>query len=222
MAEAVVTREHPRLRFHPSWLAIVLAIGGAALFIIAFFQPRWEFVLLAPQYPQGLTLLISLRGMSGDVHEIDLLNHYIGMKPLEDAAPTERHLAMYGIALLCLAIITIAVIGGRRLNRFVAVLAALLPLVFLADSFYWLYKFGHELDPHAPLHMQAFTPHLAGHGMIGQFETFARPMVGFWIALVGVALVIASAILRPPPQRQRSSSRQETNLADRGNPQPDV
>ena len=222
MATASATRERPHLRFHPSWLAIGLAIGGAALFVISFFLPWWEFWLLAPQYPDGLQLLISLRGMSGDVHEIDLLNHYIGMKPLEAAAPTERHLAGYGIALLCVAIITIAVIGGRKLNRFVAVLAALLPIVFLADSFYWLYKFGHELDPRAPLHMHAFTPHLAGHGMIGQFETYARPMVGFWIALVGVALVIASAVIRPP-QRQRSPSRQASlNRADRGNPQPDV
>lgn len=210
------------MKRNPSWLAIALAIAGAALFVVSFFLPWWEFWLLAPQYPQGLQLLISLRGMSGDVHEIDLLNHYIGMKALEDAAPTERHLAGYGIALLCIAVITIAVIGGRRLNRFVAVLAALLPIVFLVDSFYWLYKFGHELDPRAPLHMQAFTPHLAGHGMIGQFETFARPLAGFWVALAGVALVIASALIRPSAQRQTSTSRHEVRRADRGRPQPEV
>ena len=72
----------------------------------------------------------------------------------------------------------------------------MLPLFFIADAFYWLYTFGHHLDPHAPLHVGAFTPHLVGTGMIGQFETWAQPQIGFWAAIIGVLLVIASAVVR--------------------------
>src|SRR5262249_23264641 len=68
--------------------------------------------------------------------------------------------------------------------------------VFLADSFYWLYTFGHRLDPKAPLHVQAFTPQMFGNGQIAQFETFARPGIGFWLAAAGVACALASAFFR--------------------------
>ncbi len=176
----------------------VVALGAAAsgLFVASFFLPWWKFWLYAPQYPKGLTLTISLTGMGGDVHEIDILNHYIGMKHLADAAPTERHLAGFGVALIAVLTLTLAAASGRKLNRLVAIPALSFPIVFLADSFYWLHRFGHELDPRAPLHIAAFTPQMFGNGQIGQFETFAQPAVGFWIAIAGVACAIASSVVR--------------------------
>jgi hypothetical protein len=178
------------------WAVIALGALAVAAFAASFFLPWWKFWLYAPQYPKGLMLEISLTGMGGDVHEIDLLNHYIGMKHLSNAAPTERHLAGYGVA--AIAVVTLAVLagGGRRLNRWVAAPAIAFPVVFLADSFYWLYSFGHDLDPRAPLRVAAFTPELFGNGQIGQFATFARPDMGFWLALVGVAAALTANGLR--------------------------
>src|SRR3954465_445445 len=80
------------------WVVVALGLGGAALFVASFFQRWWGFWLYAPQYPGGLRLDISLTGMGGDVHEIDLLNHYIGMQHLAEAAPIELRLAVYGVA----------------------------------------------------------------------------------------------------------------------------
>ena len=70
------------------------------------------------------------------------------------------------------------------------------PLVFVADSFYWLYSFGHALDPKAPLRIGAFTPQMFGNGSIGQFDTFAQPAVGFWVAVAGVVCMVASTLIR--------------------------
>lgn len=178
------------------WVVLGLAVGAVALFIGSFFLPWWHFWLYAPQYPKGLQLVISLTGMAGDVHEIDLLNHYIGMKHLADAAPMERQLAGFGVAAIAVITLALEAISGKKLNKLIAIPAISFPIVFVADSFYWLYKFGHELDPRAPLHIGAFTPEMFGNGKIGQFETFAQPTIGFWVAVAGVACAVAGSIVR--------------------------
>jgi len=180
------------------WLVVVLAAAGVALFALSFSKPWWAFTLYAPQYPKGLELVISLTGMGGDVHEIDLLNHYIGMSHLADAAPTERQIAGWGVAGIGVVVMALSLLSGKKLNKIVAIPAIAFPLVFLADSYYWLYKFGHDLDPKAPLHtsIKPFTPQMFGNGKIGQFETFAHPDLGFWLALGGVACVVIAVVLR--------------------------
>lgn len=178
------------------WPTVVLAVSALALFGLSFKQVWWKFWLYAPQYPKGLQLEISLTGMGGDVHEIDLLNHYIGMKHLADAAPTERQLGGYGVAAVAVVTLVLLAASGKKLNKLVALPAIAFPLGFLADSFYWLYSFGHQLDPRAPLRMSPFTPEMYGNGKIGQFETFAQPSLGFWMAVAGVACAVVAALLR--------------------------
>lgn len=177
------------------WAVVALAAAAAALWIAAYFLPWWRFTLFAPQYPHGLTLSVSLTGLGGDVREIDMLNHYIGMGHLEEAAPLERALAPYGLGVLAAAVVLLAVAGGRRAARWLWVPAVLLIGGFLVDSVYWLYHFGHHLNRRAPLHIPPFTPRLFGAGRIGQFHTVAAPAAGFVLALVGLALVAAAAVL---------------------------
>lgn len=172
------------------------AAASVGLFAWSFFLPWWSFQLYAPQYPKGLKLVISLTGVTGDVSEIDILNHYIGMHSMANAAPTERALAGWGVAAVCVMVVGLSLAAGRKLNRLVAAPAVAFPLVFVADCFYWLYKFGHELDPKAPLKIGVFTPELFGNGQIGQFGTFAQPALGFWIALGGAVLAIVGTVLR--------------------------
>jgi len=178
------------------WLVVGAAAAAALLFAGSFFVPWWQFWLYAPQYPKGLQLVISLTGMGGDVSEIDLLNHYIGMKHLAGAAPMERHLAGYGVAAISVVTLALLAFSGRKLNKLVVIPAISFPVIFIADSFYWLYSFGHQLDPHAPLHIGAFTPQMFGNGQIGQFETFARPGIGFWLAVAGVGCAVVATFLR--------------------------
>jgi len=189
------TRTSPGFRATRA-VPFLLALVGAVAFVFAFKLPWWKFILYAPQYPHGLRLEIALTGLAGDVHEIGMLNHYIGMKHLAGAAPVERHLAGYGVAAIAVITLALLAVAGRKLNKLVAIPAFLFPLGFIADSFYWLYSFGHQLDPHAPLHIGAFTPQMFGNGQIGQFETFARPGLGFWLAIAGVACAVVATFLR--------------------------
>ena len=62
--------------------ALAMLLAGAAL-------PLWTMTLHAPQYPQGVRLIIDGRGARGDVDELNTLNHYIGMRPIPGAEPGE-------------------------------------------------------------------------------------------------------------------------------------
>lgn len=178
------------------WAVVLLAAGGSASVVASFFFEWWKFWLYAPQYPKGLHLAISLTGVSGDVREVDILNHYIGMQSLANAAPTERQLASYGVAAIAALALAGALFAGKKLNRLIAIPAFAFPVIFVADSFYWLYRFGHDLDPRAPLKIGTFTPQMFGNGEIGQFATFATPATGFWLAVLGFVLVASATLIR--------------------------
>ena len=70
-----------------SRLAIALA---AVLLAGAFVVPVWRIDLVAPQYPEGIGMLIRVNTITGikpnDLNNINSLNHYIGMKVIEPAA----------------------------------------------------------------------------------------------------------------------------------------
>lgn len=184
-----------------------LAAAGGLAFYVALSLPWWRFLLYAPQYPRGLRLEIALTGLAGDVREVSMLNHYIGMKHLEDAATFERQYAGFGVA--CVAVLAVAGLffRNKRYGWVAAVPGALLPLGFIIDSSYWLYRFGHELDVRAPVHIPGFTPQLFGNGQIGQFMTFAQPAGGFWLACLGALLFAAAGLVR-----WRSTSESEPRL----------
>lgn len=186
----------PKPSLWTRWGVVALSLAAAGLFAAAYFSPWWRLWLFAPQYPKGLEISISLTGVSGDVRELNILNHYIGMKGLELAAETERRFAAQGVGLVAIIAIVVTIFAGKRWNWLLAAAGAVFPITFILDSEYWLYTFGHQLNPKAPLKIPPFTPQMFGTGKIGQFMTFARPDVGFWLAIAGVALLVGAALAR--------------------------
>lgn len=178
------------------WLVVVLAVAAIALWVAAYLRPWWQFYLFAPQYPNGLVLDISLTGLGGDFKEINMLNHYIGMKGLDEAAALERHLAVYGVGLVALLTAGFSLVVGRKWNWLLVIPGLLFPLGFVGDSVWWLYHFGHSLDRHAPLNIPMFTPQFLGWGKIGQFQTYAMPMMGFWLAIAALGTMTLAMVLR--------------------------
>lgn len=168
----------------------VLFAAAAVLLVVSIFQPYWRLTLHAPQYPKGLTVQAYVNRLEGDVSEIDELNHYIGMRKLNEAASFERSISMIGIAGLALLILAAVYIH----NRWVALLtlpALLLPVIFLVDLQYWLANFGQNLDPHAALSssIKPFVPPVLGEGKIAQFSTTAGPESGLWLACTASILI---------------------------------
>jgi copper chaperone NosL len=167
---------------------LFLALAALSL-LISIFQPYWQMTLLAPQYPGGLTVEVYVNRLEGDVGEIDGLNHYIGMRPLGEAAQLERSLSIIAITVLSLLVIA-AIVIHTRWAAFLAFPALTYPFIFLADMYYWMHNFGQNLDPRAPLNIDPFVPPILGEGLVGQFRTVAGVTSGFYLALLASLLII--------------------------------
>lgn len=170
----------------------ILFVIAALLLLVSIFLPYWKMTLLAPQYPGGLHITAYVNELTGDVAEIDGLNHYIGMRPLEEAAKLERSVSVFAIAALAL-LVAAAIFVHTRWVVLLVLPAILMPVVFLLDLQYWLRDFGLNLDETAALSsaIDPFVPKVLGSGMIAQFETVAQPGAGLWLAIAASLLCIA-------------------------------
>jgi hypothetical protein len=173
------------------YLAPTLLFSMAAiLLVVSIFLPYWQMTLHAPQYPRGLTVQAYVNRIEGDVREIDGLNHYIGMRPLEEAAAFEKSISVIGIVGLSLLLLATVFVNTRWV-MLLTLPALLLPVLFLADLQFWLANFGQNLDPTAPLSssIKPFIPPVLGEGGIAQFRTWAVPSAGFWVASAASVLI---------------------------------
>ncbi|MBK7180938.1 MAG: cytochrome C [Chloroflexi bacterium] len=174
------------------WLPTLLLAAAALLLLVSLFLPYWKMTLLAPQYPKGLSVQVYANRMTGDVNEIDGLNHYIGMRPLGEAAQLERSVSIAAITILALLLLA-AVFIHSPWAALLALPAILMPYIFLADMYFWMRHFGLNLDPHAPLSsaIKPFVPPIWGEGMVAQFRTIASFQVGIYLAFAAGFLTIA-------------------------------
>jgi len=178
------------LRFGtPGFLLLVARV----LLLVSLFLPYWHMELQAPQYPDGLHMTAYLNSLTGDVAEIDGLNHYIGMRSLYEAAQIERTVGVF----VMIAFVVMLELAAYIHTRWAVLLVApvvFFPLVFLVDLQLWMRHFGLNLDPHAPLSsaVEPFVPTALGKGGIGQFVTIATPGVGLYLACAASLVLIAA------------------------------
>ncbi|HMN41044.1 MAG TPA: hypothetical protein PKE29_09370 [Phycisphaerales bacterium] len=172
-------------------LPTLLLSAARVLLLLSLFLPYWHMSLEAPQYPDGLSVTAYVNNLTGDVKEINALNHYIGMRPLEDAARFERAASVWMAIAMALLMEGAAFIHSRW-AVLLALPAVLFPIGFLVDLWYWLTTFGQNLDPRAPLSssVKPFIPPVLGEGEVGQFYTVASAGPGWWLAVGCSVLVV--------------------------------
>lgn len=197
------------LRFGTPGFLLLLA---RVLLLVSLFLPYWHMELQAPQYPDGLHMTAHLNALSGDVAEIDGLNHYIGMRSLYEAAAIERTVGVF----IMIAFVVMLEFAAYIHTRWAALLVApvvLFPVVFLVDLHLWMRHFGLNLDPNAPLSnaVKPFVPTALGKGGIGQFVTIATPGAGLILSAVASVVLVVSLYFHrraylPLVRRQRAGA----------------
>lgn len=194
---------------------------AAALVFGSILLPYWKIHIIAPQYPKGLNIYIHVVGPKGDVSEVDGLNHYIGMRPLGEAAPFERKISVPGLSLVALALALAAFVRRPRWFSWLLVVPVIAVLfVFPADLYYWLREFGLNLDPKAPLSamVKPFVPPIFGPGKIAQFGVESWPTWGYFACVVASVLAIVAQRRRTLCERRLAT--QATTLTERAIPTP--
>lgn len=174
---------------------IVIAIASLAL-VATYFFPVWFIHLIAPQYPEGLTMYIWLDRLSGQVEIINGLNHYIGMKHIEEHMFPEFYFLVYVVGSFIVLGLTVAATGSRKLLAGYLVITALGAGAALYDFYNWGYDYGHNLDPSAPIQVPGlnYQPPVVGHKKLLNFDAFSYPDTGGWI-VIGVAIVFLAVLL---------------------------
>jgi hypothetical protein len=156
--------------------------------------PVWSVSLEAPNYPKdafpnGIPVFFHFDGFSGEVHEMNTINHYIGMYPMERGAQKEMSLMPYIFLFTTLCMIGYFYWNSKN-SWILMTPSALLPIGFLADFAAWLYWFGHNMQEWGAFKIKPFTPTVFGDGKVAQFTTHSYPAAGFYILLFIAALSV--------------------------------
>src|SRR5262245_42344109 len=191
--------------------AASLTLAGVAILalVVAWFLPWWFMNSRAPQYGQRvLVVAVGPRAVSGDLREMDMLGHYVGIRSMASFAKIERMLAPVGFA---------GVLGGlvlapwlrQRWLRFLAVLPALaFPLIFVVDLKLWMNKAVNDRSPEAALTLtvQRIDAKLFTDYTVGQFQVSPQLGAGMYLAGFAGLLALGLVFAVPLPWRRRSGS----------------
>ncbi|MEO8945706.1 MAG: hypothetical protein ABI338_04340 [Gemmatimonadaceae bacterium] len=185
----------------------LMALASLAL-VGLFFVPLWRVQLVAPQYPEGLGMRISISNVRGasinDLTNINGLNHYIGMKRITPSAiPELRYMPWIVGALIVFGLL--ATLMARR-KLLIAWLATFLVIGIagLIDFWRWEYDYGHNIDfQHAIIKIPGmnYQPPLMGVKQLLNFTAVSWPDIGAWVALgafglAAIALLVTRRTLR--------------------------
>jgi len=197
--------EEPVGNYSRIWLLALVVVLG-----LSYLAPLWRISMFAPQYPYGLYVNIysyKIEGGHGghDIQEINELNHYIGMKTIQRAHLADLDWIPFAVGILILLALRVVLIGNGRSLVDLAVLTAYVMLFAFGRYVYRLYIFGHDLDPHAAIHIKPFMPVIIGTHQVANFTVSSYPQLGgvmMFVFSAGVAILALWHLWRPLPAAQ--------------------
>ena len=177
-------------------------IVASLLLLLLFIFPLWKISLYAPQYPDGLKMYLNINGISdgetSDIANINIMNHYVGMKQINEDDFKEFTYMPYIIIGLTVLGLFVALIKNRSFILVWLILIAVLGVLGLYDFYLWEYDYGHNLDPHAAIQVPgaAYQPPLIGSKEILNFTASSYPQTGAFIIGISMALGVFAWVQR--------------------------
>lgn len=168
----------------------------AVLMASVYFVPIWYIGLAAPQYPEGLSMHIYIHSIAGgtphDLQNINLLNHYIGMKEIIESSIPELGFMPYVLAYMILGALVTFIWSRRYMVLLGVVNLCLVALAGLYDFWKWEYNYGHNLHPDAPIVVPGMTyqPPLLGCKTLLNIEACSFPHIGAVLLFIAVGILI--------------------------------
>ena len=195
----------------------LLTMAAMILLVAAYFSPIWWVSLKAPNYPpetfpDGVRIHFHFDSVQNGcsirankevdedealdcVHEMNTINHFIGMHPIADGAKVEQAIAPWLFVAMELMLAAFLVVRGRYFWG-LALVPICLPLGFVIDYSGWLWWFGHTLSSMGAFTVKPFMPTVFGEGKVAQFSTYSYPHYGFLMLVVESLLLMLAVLLR--------------------------
>ena len=186
----------------------MLLLLAAGLLLVAVQLPLWRVSLVAPQYPEGLGMVIDAHTVRGakenDLGNINALNHYIGMKAIDPTAIPELRVMPWVIVGLAVFAAGGALVGRRTVAIAWLASFAALGAVGLWDFWKWEYTYGHDLDMvHAIIKVPGMTyqPPLIGSKQLLNFTATSWPASGTFVLALAFVLGVCALVVTRPTRR---------------------
>lgn len=149
--------------------------------------PLWGLSFNAPSSGEGWKTIIvyGTGSVQGPIDLVNKANQYVGLEVLE---PNDI-LALKLIPLTYILAALLTVSGGWKVSfkKSAALYLTLLATVPVGIQ-YWLYTFGHNLNPDAPIALDPFTPYVFGSYEVATYKIVSYLHAGFF-ALAAVLAV---------------------------------
>jgi len=182
--------------------ARLIFVAASLLLGLAFLLPVWAVYLQAPQYPEGLGMLIRINDITGlkpnDLDNINNLNHYIGMKRIVPESIPELRLMPMILGVLIGTGLIVAAAGRRWLARIWVVGFVAVALAGLVDFYKWEYDYGHDLDTENAIIKipgMNYQPPLIGSKQLLNFRATSIPASGGYALIGALALGVFAVVI---------------------------
>jgi len=180
-------------------VAKYLTVAASLLLVLMYVFPIWSIKLEAPQYPEGLGMFIWVNDITGqspnDLNNINLVNHYIGMKHIDPALfPELKYMPYIVLFIIVFGLIT-AFKGSKKMLWLWLAVFILLALVGLYDFYRWNYNYGHNLDLEKAaikIPNMTYQPPIFGRKTMLNFVAYSFPALGGIAAFVSMFLGMAA------------------------------
>lgn len=190
----------------------IIFITGALVLLLVFKGPIWRITLHAPQYPQGVTMYIYVNKLGGKtrgtLQNINILNHYVGMKKIDpDEIPELKYFPKVIIAVSLLGVL-VGFLNNRRIWLVWIILLTTLCALGIYDFYLWEYDYGHNLASDAPIKLPGmyYQPPLIGSKLLLNFHAYSYPQIGSLFIGISLLLTIAAWYLKGKRKNEKLPS----------------
>ncbi|WP_059172527.1 hypothetical protein [Bacillus sp. FJAT-27445] len=169
--------------------AFLIGIAALIIFLSTYF-PWWGMKFVAPQYPEGLNIIVYPNKLEGEIDIVNGLNHYIGMAQFSKENFPELSFLTYLVWGLAALTLLTALLRRKTVLYGLIGLFCIGGILGVYDLHRWLKNFGTNLSPDAPIKIDPFVPPIIGENTLANFITTSYLDKGAYFILIAFVLLL--------------------------------
>ncbi|QCJ45385.1 hypothetical protein FAY30_25355 [Bacillus sp. S3] len=158
--------------------------------VVSIFFPWWKMIFFAPQYPEGLNIIVYPNKLEGEIDIVNGLNHYIGMANFSEENFPELGYLIYLVGGLVVLTLITAILRKKSVLYGLIGLLTIGGIIGVLDLRKALHDFGTNLSPDAPIKIDPFVPPIIGHNTVANFVTNSVLGIGAYLLIAAFILLL--------------------------------